>query len=426
MKNYQEITSAATIDDVIHYIEPLLGIRFKHLKKNRYSAPCPFHADAKDSFAVYVNKTGDVRFHCFGACKGDWDIYDVIMLRKKYRFRKAQQVWAEHSGVADFKPYDGFSPCIPEPDEAPEPDDTAGFAEPKKIDEKMAAVLDDAAGFYNDLLMSNEDRFKHIWDYLARRGVDKDTVREFNIGYAPPYSDEKHRGRALVSAFAPRFEKNDGAFEEFSDGGLIRFLNDATAKGYGYFWQQIDFMRKDPFSRNYGDFFAGQIVFPIYDADASPAGIVGRRPDDRGIRWLKHQNREVPLSFETWLYGIEKAGRYIRQYRTIILVEGIFDYFAFYNLLRDQDKPVVVSTLGTYLGPEAAKVLKRFDIEHFIAAYDWDELGRNGIERIAFKSGGWVYYLGGLAEGQDPYDLLKPAVDDIDGFSLKLGEKTEL
>jgi DNA primase len=161
------------------------------------------------------------------------------------------------------------------------------------------------------------------------------------------------------------------------------------------------------------------MVFPICDADASPTGIVGRRPDDRGVRWLKHQTREVPLSAESWLYGIEKAGRYIRQYRTIILVEGLFDYFAFYNLLRDQDKPVVVSTLGSYLTPEAAKILKRLEIEHFIAAYDWDELGRNGIERIAFKSGGWVYYLGGLADGQDPYDKLEPVVSAISGFSVK-------
>jgi hypothetical protein len=48
---------------------------------------------------VYVNKEDEVRFHCFGACKGDWDIYDLIMLRKKYRFRMAQQVWAAHLGV---------------------------------------------------------------------------------------------------------------------------------------------------------------------------------------------------------------------------------------------------------------------------------------------------------------------------------------
>jgi DNA primase len=160
-------------------------------------------------------------------------------------------------------------------------------------------------------------------------------------------------------------------------------------------------------------------VFPIYDADASPTGFVGRRPDDRGVRWLKQQTREIALTTKSWLYGIDKAGRYIRKYRTIILVEGIFDYFAFYNLLQDQDKTVVVSTLGSYLTPEAASILKGLDVEHFIVAYNWDAAGRNGIERIAAKSGGWVYYLGSLAEGQDPYDMLKPVVNAINGFSLK-------
>ncbi len=198
MKTCQDIKSSATIDAIIHYVETLFGIPFKRVKKYRYSAPCPFHADTKDSFMVYVNKKDEVRFHCFGACKGDWDIYDVIMLRKKCRFRLAQQIWAEHLGVEDFKFDDGGSPCIPEPDETPEPDDTVVFVEPKKLDEKMVAALDDAATFYNDLLMSNEDRFKHIWDYLARRGVEKDTIRKFNIGYAPPYRDEQYQGRALI------------------------------------------------------------------------------------------------------------------------------------------------------------------------------------------------------------------------------------
>ncbi|MCJ7539968.1 MAG: toprim domain-containing protein [Desulfobacterales bacterium] len=196
-------------------------------------------------------------------------------------------------------------------------------------------------------------------------------------------------------------------------------MNDETVNGYGYYCRQIDFTRKDPFSRNYGDYLAGRIVFPIYDADAYPTGFIDRRPDDRGVRWLKHQTREVPLSARGWLYGIERAGRYIRQYRTIILVEGIFDYFAFFNLLQDQDKPVVVSTLGSYLTPEAANILKGLDIEHFIVAYDWDEAARNGIERIAAKLGGRVYYLGGFAKGQDPCDMLKPVVNAISSFSLK-------
>jgi DNA primase len=61
--------------------------------------------------------------------------------------------------------------------------------------------------FYHDLLMSNEDRFKPIWEYLARRGVDKETIGTFNIGYAPPYSDEQHHGRALIDGFLPHVGK---------------------------------------------------------------------------------------------------------------------------------------------------------------------------------------------------------------------------
>ena len=160
-------------------------------------------------------------------------------------------------------------------------------------------------------------------------------------------------------------------------------------------------------------------MFPIDDADARPIGLVGRRPGDRGVRWLKHQAREVPLSARSWLYGLDKARCYIRQFRTIILVEGLLAFFNFYNLLRDKDKAVVVSILSSYITPEAAAILKSLDIEHYIVAYDWDELGRNGIERMAAKSDGWVYYLGGLVEGQSPYDMLKQVVDAISGFSLK-------
>ena len=419
METYQDIKSAAHIDAVIHYVEPLLGVRFTRIKKNRYNALCPFHADTKDNFMVYVNKKDEVRFHCFGACKGDWDIFDLIMLRKKCRFRNAQKVWAEQLGVEDFNFDDGVSRCIPDPDETPEPDDTVVFIEPKKLDEKIVAALDDAAHFYNDLLMTNEDRFKRIWDYLARRGVEKKTIGKFNIGYAPPYSDEQYQGKALTADFFPRFKKDSGVFNAFSDSGLVRCLNDKTVKGYGYYCRQIDFQQKDPLLRNYSDSLAGRIVFPIYDADACQTGLIGRRPDDKGVRRLKHETREVPLSTGSWLYGIEKAVRYIRQYQTIILVEGIFDYFAFYNLLPDQDKPLVVSTLGSYLNPEAIDFLEGLDIKHFIVAYDWDGGGRGGIEKVAAKLGGWVFYLGGLAEGQNPCDMLNPVVNAIGGFFLK-------
>ncbi len=419
MKTHLDIKSAAYIEAIVDYAEKLLGIVFKPVKKNRYNALCPFHADTEDKLMVYVDKKDKVRFHCFGACRGDWDIYDLIMLRTKQGFTTAQQMWAEHLGIKDFTPYAGAGASVPEPGETPEPDDPVVFAEPGKLDEKIAAAMNHAAGFYNALLMSNEKQFQHIRDYLARQGVDNSVVDKFNIGYAPPYSDARHQGRALTDSLLPRFENDFETFNAFLDGGLIRLLNDNTAKAYGYYCRQIDFRRKAPFSRNYGDSFAGRIVLPIYDADANPAGLAGRLPDDRGVRWLKHQSNEIALSSGSWLYGIEKAGPFIRQYRTIIIVEGIFDYFAFYNLLQHQDKLVVVSTLGSYLTPETAAILTGLGIEHFIVAHDWDNTGRSGIERVAAKSGGWVYYLGGPAAGQTPYDMLQPVVKSISGFALK-------
>jgi DNA primase len=65
----------------------------------------------------------------------------------------------------------------------------------------------------------------------------------------------------------------------------------------------------------------------------------------------------------------------------VILVEGIFDYFAFYRLLQDQDRPVVVSTLGSYLSAEAMGIFKSLGVEHFIVAYDWDQTGKKAITR---------------------------------------------
>jgi hypothetical protein len=103
----------------------------------------------------------------------------------------------------------------------------------------------------------------------------------------------------------------------------------------------------------------------------------------------------------------------------VILVEGIFDYFAFYRLLQNQDKPVVVSTLGSYLSDKAGSNFKSLGVEHFIVAYDWDQAGRKGIEQIAAEVGGTAYYLGGMQPGQDPAEKLKGVIGSISGFSLK-------
>ena len=56
MEIYRDIKPAAHIDAAIRYVETLLGIGFKSVKKHRYSAPCPFHARTENNFMAYVDK----------------------------------------------------------------------------------------------------------------------------------------------------------------------------------------------------------------------------------------------------------------------------------------------------------------------------------------------------------------------------------
>jgi DNA primase catalytic core len=419
MSTHNDIKTVAYLEPILNYAETHLGIRFRRAGEHRHSAFCPFHADTKDSFRLYVDGNDVVRFHCFGECKGDWDIYDVIMLREKCSFRQAQQIWAEYLGLKDVDFFRGQSQHIPEPDAEPEPDDSVEFLEPAEPDDQIKATLAEAAGFYNKLLLSEPEKHSKVLTYLAHREAEKSIIERFQIGYSPAYADKEYRGRGLINGFMDRFDADYRSFRLFQDGCLVRLLNDEGARGYGHYRKQIDFTSRSPFARNYGDYFAGRIVFPIHNAASEVIGFIGRRPDNKGIRWLKQQTGESAITTKSWLYGIDKAARFIKHYRTVILVEGIFDYFAFYRLLQDQGRPVVVSTLGSYLSAEAMNIFKSLGVEHFIVAYDWDQTGKKAITQIASQLGGAVYYLGSMQAGQDPAEKLKDVIGSISGFSLK-------
>ena len=176
MLNHNDIKTLAYLDLIINYAEAHLGIRLKPTGKYRYSSFCPFHANTKDSFRLYVDGHDVVRFHCFGECNGDWDIYDVIMLREKCSFRQAQQIWAEYLGIQDVSFYQGNSPTIPEPDQEPEPNDSIAFLDPAEPDDLIKNTLAEAAGFYNDLLLSDPEKYSKVLIYLARRGVEKSKI----------------------------------------------------------------------------------------------------------------------------------------------------------------------------------------------------------------------------------------------------------
>ncbi len=104
MPTYRDLKSVAYLEAILNYAGRLLNVEFQPIGKMRFRSACPFHADARNSFRVYVDGGDEVRFHCLGECARGWDIFDLIMLRERCGFIEAQRRLAEFLGVADFIP----------------------------------------------------------------------------------------------------------------------------------------------------------------------------------------------------------------------------------------------------------------------------------------------------------------------------------
>jgi hypothetical protein len=102
--------------------------------------------DTRDSFRVYVNNKKEVRFRCFGACNTEWDVYNLIMLRKKYGFTEAQIELARTLGEKDFEVFSGKVDQVSEQQEKPEESET--LMEPEVLAPEIIEALERAAEFY--------------------------------------------------------------------------------------------------------------------------------------------------------------------------------------------------------------------------------------------------------------------------------------
>lgn len=420
METYDTLRSIKYIEQIIAFAEEILGLIFKKSGTDKYSSYCPFHKDSTDSFRVYVNQKGIVRFHCFGACATEWDIYDIIQKRYGCGFREAQRRLAQYL-QQDIEIFHGNSSPAPEKlhsvtEEQTDDEPSVDFAVPVELEPQVLDALERASSFYNQFLADSVDG-KPL-NYLLSRGVTDSLIQKYRIGYAPAYGDPKHEGKSLLNEYLPRFKDDHLVFNAFNRAGLFRLLADETTKSYPYYSQFID--HSMGIFGLYGDYFAGRITLPVHDIKGRVCGIVGRNLNKKGIRWVKQQTADTALNPKSWLYGIDKAYQNIIKYRTVILVEGIFDYFAVLRIHQNQDRPIVVSTLGARLTDEALNLFKILKVKNFVVAYDWDEAGKKAISSIAGQIGDGcsVSYLGGMPDGQDPADFLKKSVNAIDGFSL--------
>ncbi|MDA1060802.1 MAG: CHC2 zinc finger domain-containing protein, partial [bacterium] len=155
-----DIKSRLTIEDVVS--------QYVQLKKagRNLKGLCPFHSEKTSSFIVSPEKQ---ICHCFGCNKGG-DIFTFIQEIEGITFVESLELLSDRAGIkADLSKYQKKA------------------TKSEKDDYYKAHEL--ATEFFEKQLYKTDDG-KKVLEYLHKRGLNDETIKEFRIGFAPDKYDE--------------------------------------------------------------------------------------------------------------------------------------------------------------------------------------------------------------------------------------------
>lgn len=343
-----EIKSKIDIVDLIsEYIQlKPVGANFKAL--------CPFHREKTPSFFVSPEKQ---IWHCFG-CGVGGGIFDFVMQIEGIDFPEALKILAKKAGVEIVKQdYHLISQRT-----------------------KLLDIVKMAARFYHLILLESPLAEK-ARQYLKERGLKLETIKDFQLGFAPDRWDELYK-----------FLTKKGFKEQDIElAGLI-----------------IKSSIQHPISSiKYYDRFRNRIMFPINDLYGNPVGFTGRIvPWSTEKEAAKYINTpETPIYNKSRiLYGLDKARLEIKKNNAVILVEGNMDVIT----CHQANSKNVVASSGTALTLEQVRLLKRYTNNLFLA-FDVDLAGETATQRgidIALQEEMNVKIIQ-VPEGKDPDECIK-------------------
>jgi len=320
------------------------------LKKagRNFKGLCPFHEEKTPSFIVSSERQ---IFKCFG-CQTGGDCYGWLMKREGMEFGEALRFLAQKAGVElkDFRP-----------------------SGDQKLKERLLEINHLASEFYHYLL-TQHSLGKPALEYLLKRGITKDSIRLFKLGYSV------NQWQGLTDYLT---KKKGYKLNELEQAGL-------AIKGNG---------------GRYYDRFRGRIMFPLFDHRGRVVGFSGRvlNPEEKEAKYIN--SPETVLYHKSLiLYGLEITKEAIKKANRAIVVEGELDAISSYQAGVKN----VVAIKGSALTEGQIELLKRF-CENVSLALDSDSAGeaasRRGIE-LAEKMGLNVRIIR-VKEGKDPDECVQ-------------------
>jgi DNA primase len=295
-------------------------VRLKKTGQN-FTGLCPFHQEKTPSFAVHPVRQ---IYHCFG-CGAGGDVFKFVMEMEKSSFPEAVRTVAEKCGIP-----------VPKPRER--------SPEERRENQQRSALVEmhrEAAAFFARCLYDSPEG-NIAMAYLEDRGLDRDSIKRFGLGFAPSSGD------ALL-----RFLKSKYPEKLLDLSGLVS---------------------RDQGGRPY-DRFRRRIMFPISNESGKVIAFGARAMGDDMPKYL-NSPETIIYSKSSILYHVDRAKEALRQNDFAILVEGYMDAIA----VARAGIANVVASCGTSLAEPQIKLLGRFT-HRVVVNYDPDAAGQVATER---------------------------------------------
>jgi DNA primase len=343
--------SRERVRDAVDMID-LVGTRteLKRAGANRYQGLCPFHDERTPSFGIDpLNKL----YYCFGCGKGG-DCFSFVEETEGLRFPEAMQFLADRYGVELEV-------------EAEDPEEAARRAQR----ERLLELLERTATFY----------VRHLWEsreasgaraYLAERGLDEATLREFRVGYAPSAWDT-----VLLASRRAKFSN-----QEIVAAGLA--VRGKEGRIY--------------------DRFRRRITFPLCDARGRVLGFGARALGaDQQPKYMNSPEGDVYHKGRQ-LFAVDIARAAAAKSQTVIVAEGYTDVL----MLHQAGLKNTVGIMGTAMTPEQVAELARL-APTVLLALDADSAGQEAMLRAEHlaRARKLAVRVVPLPAGSDPADLVQ-------------------
>lgn len=294
-------------------------VRLRKSGPHRYMGLCPFHQEKTASFTVHVARQF---YKCF-SCGAYGDVFKFVMEIEGISFYEALKALAERNGI-------------------PMPKRSQYADEDSKLRGALFAMHEVAQETFRANL--NGPGGEAARAYLAKRGVSRETVEQFGIGYSAP------GGKTLLRAL----EQRDFSAAQVVESGLAGRREDGSLY----------------------DRFRNRLMFPIQDANGKVIAYGGRAlAADDNPKYLN--SPETPIYKKSnVLYNLHRAKEPMRKEDRAILVEGYMDAI---GVTAAGFGPVVASC-GTALTDRQVRLIKQHT-QRIVVNFDPDTAGANAAER---------------------------------------------